>query len=112
MHLLHVILLTESLGQPEVDKLDLCLFAFIVHEEILRLQIAMHNVVLMQMLHCRQHLPHNICSMLFCEALGPHYSVKKLSARAVLHDDVHISVVNEGLVEFDDIGVVNLLQNE
>ena len=68
----------------------------------------MHDVVFMEMLYSREHLAHDITSMALRKFGCGNDSVKELSSVAVFHHYVHVPVVDEGLVELDDVRVINL----
>ena len=67
----------------------------------------MDDSFLVEVLHCGEHLAHDVGCVKLSEALGRDDAVEKLATFAVLHDDVHIAVINEALVELDDVGVIN-----
>ena len=50
--------------------------------------------------------------MEFSEALSLDNAVKQLTTVTVLHDDVHVAVVDEWLMELHDVWVVDLLEDK
>ena len=55
---------------------------------------------------------HDFGGVALSEFLGSDDSVEQLTSSAELHDDVNISVVDVGLMELDDVGVVDLGKDE
>ena len=71
----------------------------------------MHNSMTVQMFDRAKHLAHDVCSLMLGESLRRHDSIEELAALAVLHNDVHVAVIDVALIELDDVGVVNRLKN-
>ena len=111
VHALNFLLLREALGKTKINQFDLGVLGGVVHKEVLRLQVSMDNAVSMQMLDSTDHLAHDIGGVALGEPLSSDDTVKKLSALAVLHNDVDITVIDVALIELDNVGVVNLLEN-
>lgn len=71
----------------------------------------MHNALLVKVLHGGEHLTHDVGSVPLGEALSCDNPIEELAALAVLHDDVHVAMVDVALIELDDVGVVHGLQD-
>ena len=71
----------------------------------------MDNAVSVQVLDGTNHLAHDIGGVALSEPLSGDDAVKELSALAVLHNNMDITVIDVALIELDDVGVVNLLEN-
>lgn len=71
----------------------------------------MNDSVSVQVLDGAEHLAHDVSCVSLCELLGSDDAVEEFTTTAVLHNDVHVAVVDEALVELDDVGVVHLLKN-
>ena len=111
VHALNFLLLREALGEAEIDQLDLGVLGSVVHEEVLRLQVSMDNAVSVQVLDSADHLAHDIGGVALSEPLRGNDAVKEFSTLAVLHNNVDITVIDVALIELDNVGVVDLLQN-
>jgi len=62
----------------------------------------------MQIFDSRNHLLHNFAGMFLGEFVCLHDSVEEFAASAVLHYNVYVTIVNKGLVELDNVRVVDL----
>ena len=60
------------------------------------------------MLDSSDHLSHYIGSVTLSELFGNN-AVKELSTLAVLHNDVHIAIIDVTLFKFDNVRMVHLL---
>ena len=91
--------------EAKINDLQFCLLDWILvlEEEILRLQIAMHDVAAVHVVNRTQHLPHDNRSLLLCHRPTFDDAVEQFSAGAELHDQVNVLVVLEILVQLDDI---------
>ena len=101
----------EPSGEAEVNEFDVRVFALVGHQEVLRLEVSVHEAVRVQVLNCVEHLPQNFAGRLFTELLDLYNAIEQLATRAVLHYNVHVPVVNVGLVEFYNVWMVKLLQD-
>ena len=111
VHALNFLLLREALRETKIDQLDFRVFGSVVHEEVLWLQVSMDNAVSVQVLDGTDHLTHDIGGVTLSEPLSGDDAVKELSALAVLHNNMDVTVIDVALIELDDVGVVNLLEN-
>lgn len=69
----------------------------------------MGNAVFMQMLDGSNHLAYKIGGLALSELLIGLEAIKKLSTLAVLHNDVHVNIIDVALIKFDNVRVVHLL---
>ena len=83
-------------GEAEVHDLDILV---LVEEQVLRLEVAVHDAVFMDVLHAREDLLHEGDGLGFGQALALDDVVEELAALCVLHDEVDVGL---GL---DDLGV-------
>ena len=72
----------------------------------------MNYIIIMQVLHSRQHLTHQTRRIILVKLLISHNPIEHLTPRAVLHHYVDVFAVDIGLVEFDDVGVVYFWKDE
>lgn len=71
----------------------------------------MDDAVSVQVLDGREHLAHHVGCVSLSELLGGDDTIEELAPAAVLHDDVHVAMIDVALIELHDVGVVHLLQN-
>mmetsp|Transcript_35371 Transcript_35371/g.84789 ORF Transcript_35371/g.84789 Transcript_35371/m.84789 type:complete len:212 (+) Transcript_35371:706-1341(+) len=115
LHLLagtHLVLL----GEAKVNHLDLRVDVPVLQEEVLRLDVAVNEVVVVEVAHGTQNLLHVGCCTPLIEGPGCigafvllcllKDSIKKLTSRAELHDKVHLLGVQEDLIELHDVWVI------
>ncbi len=77
-------------------------------DEILQLQIAVRNAVLVAEVDRRDHLLEHVDSHLLRVGLGADEVVIQLAARAELADDDQVLGVLEGVHQLDDVGMVEV----
>jgi hypothetical protein len=114
-HCVHLFSLGHSLvplREAEVDQLHLRQFSLVSHQVVFGLQVPMDDLLIVQVLHCAEHLGHQRRSVVLVEFGISNDAIKKFTTRAILHDDVDVAVIHEGLVELDDVGVVDACKNE
>mmetsp|Transcript_104626 Transcript_104626/g.272328 ORF Transcript_104626/g.272328 Transcript_104626/m.272328 type:complete len:458 (-) Transcript_104626:231-1604(-) len=99
----------ELAGQTEVDDLDqILLNGLLGHEqEVLGLQVAVAHVIFVHVVERPDDLLHEDGGLDLREVPRLDDAVEELAARGELHDQINVAVVLEGLVEFDDVGVVH-----
>lgn len=101
-----------DLGKPEINRLNLYIFVvFVADDEIFWLQISVDNTVLVAMVDGLHDLLENMASFVFTEEFLFHNHIKKLSSVAYLGDEIDVLGVLEILVKFEDVGVIEGLQN-
>jgi hypothetical protein len=100
------------LREAEVDQLHLRQFRLVSHQVVFGLQIPVDDLLIMQVFHGAEHLGHQGGSVVLVEFGISNDAIKKFTTRAILHDDVDVAVIHEGLVELDDVGVVDTCKNE
>lgn len=64
-----------------------------------------------QVLDRREHLTHDICSVTLRESLCCNDAIEELAALAVLHDNVHVTMIDIALIKLDNVGMIDRLQN-
>ena len=69
----------------------------------------MSNAIFMQMLDSSYHLAYKIGGLALSELLIGIEAIKKFTSLAVLHNDVHVNIIDEALIKFDNVRVVHLL---
>ena len=65
----------------------------------------------MKVLYGTKHLRHDVGCLSFCELLRTHNLIEKLSAIANLHYNMKVTVVDVAFIEFNDVRVINFLQD-
>mmetsp|Transcript_3384 Transcript_3384/g.8423 ORF Transcript_3384/g.8423 Transcript_3384/m.8423 type:complete len:228 (-) Transcript_3384:14-697(-) len=74
-------------AEAEINKLQLVAVLLLI-QEVLQLQVSMHNMMSVNIVYCQQHLPHCICSILFIELSPLGDSIEELSTLHALHNQV------------------------
>ena len=65
----------------------------------------------MQVFDSAEHLAHDIGSEAFRESLRSNDTIEEFASTAVLHHDVDIAIIDVTLIKFDNIRMINCLQN-
>ena len=73
--------------KAEVDYFDV---AIVVEQEVLRLQVSMHDSILVDVLDPSQDLLHKMDSFLLVESLTLNYVVEEFASLRVLHYQVDV----------------------
>mmetsp|Transcript_41282 Transcript_41282/g.102334 ORF Transcript_41282/g.102334 Transcript_41282/m.102334 type:complete len:327 (-) Transcript_41282:45-1025(-) len=102
---LHDSLLTHHLGQPEVGQLDRRIGRRRGVEQVLRLEVAVADVVRVQVLQRVRDLPHALGRILLGIRATRDDAVEELAARDELHHEVDLGALVEHLVQRDHVGV-------
>lgn len=90
---------------PEVADLH----HLLVHEDVLRLDVPVDDVLLVHVLDCLGDLLNDLPDFLLTVCSLPFLKVfKQIVAQAGLQQEVHILVVHEEVVEAHDVGVVEV----
>mmetsp|Transcript_88776 Transcript_88776/g.286900 ORF Transcript_88776/g.286900 Transcript_88776/m.286900 type:complete len:318 (-) Transcript_88776:65-1018(-) len=110
---LHVLAFMELAGQAEVDDFQRALIdaIFVLKEEVLGFQISVADVGFMHVVDGFDDLLHQSSSLHLREVTTLDDSVKELTARAQLHDQINVPVILERLVQLDDVRVVHHLHD-
>mmetsp|Transcript_27553 Transcript_27553/g.64213 ORF Transcript_27553/g.64213 Transcript_27553/m.64213 type:complete len:521 (-) Transcript_27553:8-1570(-) len=105
----HRYVLLKLERQPEVNDLQVGLLYWLFggKEEILRLQVPVAEAVLVHVVYRTKHLLHHHGGLHLGEVPKLDDSIEQLAAGAKLHDQVHLHLVLEGLVQLDDVRVVH-----
>lgn len=101
----------EILRESEVNHLDLRQIVFLVEHEILWLDVSMRNLPLMQVVERREKLPHDRCGHVLSQELLVDDVLEEFAALAVLeYQEADFHPVPD-LVQFDDVWMVETLQD-
>ena len=101
-----ILLLLKHLGNTKINKLDTLDIVLFLQQDILRLQIPMTDIMLVQVGNGRENLPHNNSSLGLCQKLLFNNQIEQLTTLTYLcyQIDGFFSLVD--FVEFDDVGMV------
>lgn len=97
-----------GIGQPKIHQFDPPIE---INQQVLRLEIPMNNTQLMQVLNSSNNLLKILTSLSFPQSLHPNNLIKKFALRYILHNQKQLFGCFDNLVELDDVGVSDLLQN-
>ena len=100
----------HNLGESEIDDLQVRVLRLRLEEEVLGFQVTMHNVQSVTIVERLQYLAEDYSGLVFLEELRLDDSIEKLATSTQLCDEVHVFLVLEVLVEFDDVRVVLSIQ--
>ena len=98
--------LIQHLRHTEVPNLDLVLFG---QEHVYGLDVSVQNLVSVQVLNAEAHLKEESPYGLLRQAL-PHLPLQvqaKVAILAVLHDDVNVVLLSEGIMILHDVRTVH-----
>ncbi|URD97725.1 hypothetical protein MUK42_07025 [Musa troglodytarum] len=93
----------EEHREPEIDGLEGGVIVFIHQQEILRLQVPVHDPQRMAGLHNPNNYPDELCRLALTEMPPLDDPVEELPAGAQLHHDVHVQRVLVGALDSDDV---------
>ena len=93
-------------GRAEVDDLDLIELFVLLEQDVLRLQVTMHDVCLVAVVDAGEDLFHENSSIALAEFTTLQNLVEEFTTLADLGDQVIALLVLEELVHFDDIRVI------
>ena len=93
-------------GGAEVDDLDRVELFVLLEQDVLRLQITMHDVGLVAVVDAGEDLLHEYSSVALAELAALEDFVEELATLADFGDEVVALLVFEELVHLDDVGVV------
>lgn len=79
--------------------------------DILRLQVSVHDALLVEVIHRTHNLGHDVGYIPLSELLDTPYILQQLPPIAILGDDVVRTLVLKHVVQFNYVGVVYLTQN-
>mmetsp|Transcript_38727 Transcript_38727/g.69875 ORF Transcript_38727/g.69875 Transcript_38727/m.69875 type:complete len:222 (+) Transcript_38727:244-909(+) len=94
------------LAEAKVDELHK-VTAWRIVKEVLELQVAMGDALVMQVVHGKQHLPGSICSLCLSKDLLLHGPVKELSTRHNFHDQANLIVCQVDMHDTCNMRVVH-----
>mmetsp|Transcript_14663 Transcript_14663/g.26397 ORF Transcript_14663/g.26397 Transcript_14663/m.26397 type:complete len:395 (+) Transcript_14663:559-1743(+) len=102
----------DVLCHSEVDDLYDRVFRFVLEQEVVWLQVTMHESILVHVSNSSEELLENLgCLELTVAVTVSDEAVVKLAAFAQLHDDAQILRVFEHIVELDDVRVMHLFHD-
>ena len=93
-------------GGTEIDDLDGIEFLVLLEQNVLGLEISVHNVVLMAVIDAREDLLHKHSAVSLGELASLQDLVEELSSFADFGDEIVAFLVLEELVHLNDVGVV------
>mmetsp|Transcript_83682 Transcript_83682/g.241650 ORF Transcript_83682/g.241650 Transcript_83682/m.241650 type:complete len:592 (+) Transcript_83682:111-1886(+) len=76
-------------------------------QKVLRLDVAVRNIVVMHVIHSTENLPHDVGGIDFAEVLSLDDAVEQFAAAAQLHREMDRFPVLEHFEELDDVRMVN-----
>jgi hypothetical protein len=98
----------EGVGKSKVGDDDV---AIAVEEQVLQLQVAVDNSLLMQIADTRHELCKQTTSRVVLKVAVVENVVEQLSARCVLEDDADVSLCLDHLVQAHNVGMLQTTQN-
>lgn len=98
----------ENVGKPEVGDDDV---AVPVQQQILELEVAMHDSLLVQISNARHELREQPTRRRILEVSVRQDVVEELAARRILENDSDVAVGLDAFVKADDVGVRQCLQD-
>ena len=93
-------------GGAEVDDLDLVELFVLLEQDVLRLQVTMHDISLVAVVDAGEDLLHEDSSIALAELTTLENLIEELTTLANLGDQVIALIVLEELVHLDDVRVV------
>ena len=105
--------LATHLAQTKVDNLDIDIvhaLGLVRQEQVLRLEIAMDDVLGVHVHQRAGHLVDDLAGLLLVQRALGHDVIKQLTPGHELHDDVNLLVGNVHVVQRDDVGMVQAPQ--
>ena len=104
----HVPWLSKKLfRESKVNHLDRCVRSTILKHDILKLQIAMHNGVIVHVIDCRQQRGHVPGRLSFRVGRAR----VQIAAVAEFEDEENLLLVRVQLVRLDNVGVIHGAEN-
>ena len=95
-------------AQSEIDKSDVLLM---IEQQVLRLQVSVHNTELVQVFDSADYLLEELASLSLFELLFLDDVVEKLAAADKLHDEEELLWRLNDFKQLDDIRVSDKLEN-
>ena len=97
-----------SVTQPEINDLNIII---LIEKKVLWFEIAMTNLVLVQILNTRKDLLEEFASLPLIEPLFFNDKIEQLSSIGILHYEEKLAVSLNDFVELDDVGVPHYLKD-
>mmetsp|Transcript_115168 Transcript_115168/g.321930 ORF Transcript_115168/g.321930 Transcript_115168/m.321930 type:complete len:349 (+) Transcript_115168:1150-2196(+) len=102
----HLDVRVPHLAEAEVDELQVRA-ALVVVEEVLQLEVPVHDAVGVDVVDREEHLPHRVRGVALGKPLHLRDAVEELAALTTLHDEVEDIVALVDVVEARDVRVVH-----
>ena len=83
----------------------------VLTEDVLGLQVSMHNVLLMHEVKSEEQLLNHICSLNLCKLLHLANLLKKIATQDHLHDNIVVLSVLKEFKDTSDVGMGSLLKH-
>ncbi|GIX65410.1 ABC transporter ATP-binding protein, putative [Babesia caballi] len=97
--------------EAKVNDPDVGVDGLGLEQQVLRLEVAVHDVLPVHVVDAAQHLLDDFGRVLLREALAAHYLVEQLASRVELRDEVVVLFVLEELEDLHDVRVVQRLEH-
>ena len=107
----HLLLGVKNGGSAEINDFQNRVRSFLVQEQVLRLEVAVDDAVLVAVGNCAQNLFHKVSGNSLGEVLRLDDVVEELASADVLEDEMVVFLVFVELVESDDVGVIGLSED-
>ena len=98
-------------GRAEVDDLDLVELFVLLEQDVLRLQVTMHDISLVAVVDAGEDLFHEDSSIALAELTTLEDLVEELTTFADLSNQVIALLILEELVHLDDVRVIDFFEN-
>ena len=96
----------KSERPPKVDQLKVAIFLLVQEQDILGPEVSVHNFLRVAIVQGEHDLFEDNSRLLLGKVLLHNDVVEKLASRAHLHHHVNVLLVLKGLVELDNVGVI------
>jgi len=106
----HLVLLKHS-REPEVNHFDLVDAILHLEENVLRLEVSMHNALVVKVVHCQEYLLDYLGCNRLIDLLALLNHSMDVTASQVLHYQVHVVRVLVDVKQFDNAGVIEASDN-
>ena len=109
--LIHFLVGVKPPTSPEINHLQRRVRTFVLKQNVLRLEVAVHDVPGMAVDHRGQYLFYEPGCVVFGKVFEGFYSIEQLSSGQELGNKIETLIVLEKFKELDDVGVVQILKN-
>jgi hypothetical protein len=105
------VLRVDELGEPKVGHQHGRMVGRVAEQQVLRLEVAVHNFVFVHVDHRLEHLLHQLRGALLGVVLKRHDAIKQLAALDEVHDQVHLGLRLPAVAQTHDVRVVERLHD-